>query len=183
MMGMPVLLHSQYTAQAKAAIQHCKTSVRWRGLNTGGGWLRHPSEVQEKFAARIYSAVLGNYRSFQHEGPFDRRGYIREIARLGRDTQTGNCSELSGIAFEYLEKNNVLPIDYFGVYRGGWNHAFVVLNRDASIPVADFAKWSYNAVVCDPLYDRAADAGHLATWYPRMFPLQKKDVWYRLEEG
>ena len=50
------------------------------------------------------------------------------------------------------------------MYRGSWNHAFVVLNRDRSVPVSDFANWSRLAVVCDPLYDRAVDAGFLATW-------------------
>ena len=62
------------------------------------------------------------------------------------------------------------------MYRGSWNHAFVVLNRDQSVPVSDFANWSRLAVVCDPLYDRAGDAGFLSAWYPRMFPLRDRDV-------
>ena len=62
------------------------------------------------------------------------------------------------------------------MYRGSWNHAFVVLNRDQSVPVSDFANWSRLAVVCDPLYDRVGDAGFLSTWYPRMFPLRGSDL-------
>lgn len=62
------------------------------------------------------------------------------------------------------------------MYRGGWNHALGVLTRDHSVSVSDFASWSRPAVVCDPLYDRAGDAGFLATWYPRMFPLRDRDV-------
>ena len=62
------------------------------------------------------------------------------------------------------------------MYHGSWNHAFVVLNRDQSVPVSDFANWSRLAVVCDPLYDRAGDAGFLSTWYPRMIPLRGSDL-------
>ena len=51
------------------------------------------------------------------------------------------------MAFNYLKGQGIAPIDYFAVWRGGWNHAFVVLNRDAKIPVPDFAKWKlYHAV-------------------------------------
>jgi hypothetical protein len=53
-----------------------------------------------------------------------------------------------------------------------------VLNRDAT--KSDFKDWSYLAVACDPLYDRSADAGNLAVWYPKMFPLKKTDVIYRV---
>ena len=91
-------------------------------------------------------------------------------------SQTGNCCELSAIAFRYLQRQGIRPVEFFGVYRGSWNHAFVVLNRDQSVPVSDFANWSRLAVVCDPLYDRAGDAGFLSTWYPRMFPLRDRDV-------
>lgn len=67
-------------------------------------------------------------------------------------------------------------MEFFALYRGSWNHAFVVLNRDQSVPVSEFANWIRLAVVCDPLYDRAGDAGFLATWYPRMFPLRDGDL-------
>jgi hypothetical protein len=155
--------------------------VRYRGLNTAGGWIRNPGEIAGKFVARGASVVVGAMRSAEYQGGFDPRRYIRETAKLARDTQTGNCSELSSIAFERLESTGIRPIDYFAVYRGSWNHAFVILNRPGDVPVADFARWSYYAVVCDPLYDRAATAGMLCTWYPRMFPLRDKDVAFRLE--
>ncbi len=175
------MLHSEYTKAAQAAIAHVKANVRYRGLNTAGGWIRNPIDVPQKFAARIKSLQLGASRSEAYGGAFDGRLFIDELAKLGLETQTGNCSELSAVAFKHLEAAKVLPIDYFGVYRGRWDHAFVVLNRDPSIPISDFAKWSYQAVVCDPLYDRCGDAGRLATWYPKMFPLKKTDVMYRVE--
>jgi hypothetical protein len=171
--------HSGYLKAAESAITHVKGNVRYRGLNTAGGWIRNPAEAQQKVAARLDSVITGAIRSGQFHGGFDAENYINEMDRLAKDTNTGNCSELSAVAFNYLKGQGITPIDYFAVFRGGWNHSFVILNRDARIPVSDFAKWSYDAVVCDPLYDRAADAGFLGPWYPRMFPLKSADVLYR----
>lgn len=183
MLSMPEMLFSQYLGHAKAAIKHCQGAVRYRGINTPGGWLRHPLELNNLVLAGATNFVAGRVMNAYMAPPSDRMDYVKRIATLGRISQTGNCSELSGIAFEYLDNAEIYPLDYFAVWRGRWNHAFVVLNRDASIPVKDFEKWSQRAIVCDPLYDRAADAGHLSVWYPGMFPLTSKDVWYRLEEG
>ena len=174
------MVHSEYLKAAQDAVAHVKSKVRYRGLNTAGGWIRHPDEVPGKFVARIASKLMGASRSAAYGGSFDGQLYIDELAKLGLESGTGNCSELSAIAFLYLKAKGIAPIEYFGVVRGGWDHAFVVLNRDATVPITDFATWSYQAVVCDPLYDRAADAGNLATWYSRMFPIKKTDMWYRL---
>jgi len=174
------MLHSEYMAAAQRAIGYVKSQVKYRGLNTGGGWIRNPADVPQKFAARIESIREGMRRNAAHTGGFVPTVYIDELARLAVDTQTGNCSELSAIAFNYLKSQGIGPIDYFGVFRGSWNHAFVVLNRDDSIPVGDFARWSEYAVVCDPLYDRSAIAGMLAPWYPGALPYRTRDVVYRI---
>lgn len=173
------MVHSEYSKAAQDAITHVKRNVRYRGLNTGGGWIRNPTEVQEKFYARISSQIKGALRSAEYGGSFDAELYINGVAKLAIDSNTGNCSELSAVAFLYLKAKGITPIEYFGVRRGSWNHAFVILNRDENTPVSEFATWSYQAVVCDPLYDRSADAGHLATWYGRMFPLKETDMWLR----
>ncbi|HEY7575808.1 MAG TPA: hypothetical protein VIB08_11625 [Thermoanaerobaculia bacterium] len=133
---------SEYRSAANAAISEVKKNVKYRGLNTAGGWIRNPIDVPQKFAARIDSLQKGA---------------------------------------DYLRSQGVRPIEYFALYRGRWNHAFVVLNRDASIPMTDFSKWSEWAVACDPLYDRAEYAGYLAKWYTHALPLKSKDVIYRLE--
>ncbi len=172
---------SDYRRAAQSAVAHVKAKVRYRGLNTAGGWIRNPLEVPQKFAARIESQVVGSRRSAAYKGEFDPVRYINELERLAIDTGTGNCSELSAVAFKYLVKANVRPIEYFGVFRGSWDHAFVVLNRPADVPVRDFVRWSYSAVLCDPLYDRSADAGFLATWFPKAFPLSDDDLMVRLE--
>ena len=175
------MYQSEYRAASQGAIAYVKGHVQYRGLNTAGGWIRNPLDVSQKFAARIDSTITGMRRSSEYKGGFNRELYINEMDRLARDTQTGNCSELSAVAFNYLKVQGVLPIDYFGVFRGNWNHAFVILNRDATTQITDFAKWSEPAVLCDPLYDRSADAGFLATWYPRIYPFKASDVVYRIE--
>jgi hypothetical protein len=175
------MLHSEYASASQRAIDYVKSRVKYRGLNTAGGWIREPADVVQKFAARIESLSEGSRRSAQHQGGFVGSIYVNELEKLALETQTGNCSELSAVAFNHLERTGVRPIDYFAVFRGGWNHAFVVLNRDASIPIGDFAKWSERAVVCDPLYDRSAIAGMLAPWYPRAIPFRAADVKHRLE--
>lgn len=175
---MPI---TEYRRVAQAAIAHVKAKVRYRGLNTAGGWIRNPLEVQQKFVARVHSQILGSSRSSAYKGSFDPVRYINELERLAFDTGTGNCSELSAVAFKYLVKANVRPIEYYGVFRGSWDHAFVVLNRPANVPIREFARWSYSAVLCDPLYDRVADAGFLAPWYPKALPLSEDDLVVRLE--
>jgi len=180
------MVHSGYVAQAKMANNYVRERVQYRGLNTAGGWIRNPVDVQQKFVARITSMAVGiamdrEYSKTNLDGKFHPEDYIRNLEVLAYASQTGNCSELSAVAFKYLERQSVRSIDYFAVYRGSWNHAFVVLNRDASTPVTDFATWSEMAVVCDPLYGREDIAGNLARWYPKMFPLHKNDVMYRVE--
>jgi len=174
------MLHSQYSAAAQAAVAYVRSTIRYRGLNTAGGWIRNPLEVNQKFASRIYSLYTGAKRDAAYKGPFDPKYYINQLDRLARDAGTGNCSELSAVAFNYLEGKPVKPIDYFAVYRGSWNHAFVVLNRDSKVPVGDFPTWSYGAVLCDPLYDRFGDACMLRLWYAKMFPLKDTDVMCRV---
>lgn len=171
------MVFSEYLAAAKGAIEHVKGQVRYRSLNTGGGWIRHPTEVPEKFSARMYSLDLAtknrNAMANREAGWED---FVDQWIREAKASQTGNCCELSALAYRYLQGQGIRPVEYFAVYRGSWNHAFVVLNRDQNVPVRDFASWSRLAVVCDPLYDRAADAGFLAAWYPRMFPLRDVDA-------
>jgi len=170
------MVFSEYLAAAKGAIAHVKSQVRYRGLNAGGGWIRDPNEVQEKFAARLYSLYLEREnRAAMANRKAGWDDFVDQWIREAKASQTGNCCELSAIAFRHLQRQDTRPVEFFAVYRGSWNHAFVVLNRDQSVPIHDFAKWSRLAVVCDPLYDRAADAGYLSTWYPRMFPLRDAD--------
>jgi hypothetical protein len=172
--------HSKYVEAGKEALAYVRSKVRYRGLNTAGGWIRNPTEVVGKFAARIQSKRLGAARSEAYGGKFDAELYIRQMSKLAVDSNTGNCSELSALAFMRLAAKQVGPLEYWGAIRGSWDHAFVILNRDESIPIERFEDWSYQAVVVDALYDRVADAGNLTRWFPKMFPLKTTDMWLRL---
>lgn len=62
------------------------------------------------------------------------------------DSNTGNCSELSAVAFLRLVKASTRPVEYYAVFRGKWNHAFLILDRDSSVPFENFRDWSSQAV-------------------------------------
>ena len=120
----------------------------------GGGWIRDPLYVPQKFAARIKSLNMASENRAavaNIEAGWDQN--VDQWIREALASQTGNCCELSAIAFRYLQRQGIRPVEFFGVYRGSWNHAFVVLNHDQSVQVRDFANWSRLAVVCDPSYD------------------------------
>jgi hypothetical protein len=171
-----------YETAAKEALKHIRSKVRYRGLNTLGGWIRNPFEGTEKFVARVTNKLMGAVADNEYGNKkFNPDYYIEQVALLGEASNAGNCSELSAIGYLYLERSGLRPIEYFGVYRGWWNHAFLILNRPADSDVSDFASWASKAVVCDPLYDRSGEAGFLATWYPHMFPLKPRDIFKRLE--
>jgi len=176
-----MLSHPELISAARSAIDYVRTNVRYRGLNTPGGWIRNPTEANQKVIARLYSLYVGSQRDAEYKGGFNGEYYVNELDKLAKLTNTGNCSELSAVAFNFLKDKGVRPIDYFGVFRGAWNHAFVIINRDAGTPLSNFRDWTNSAVLCDPLYDRFADAGFLASWYPRCLPFTNPDVKYRLE--
>lgn len=176
-----IMMHSEYLTSAQLAIAYVKQQVRYRGLNTPAGWIRDPLNVVQKFDARINSLREGARMDAQYNGPFNPQVYVDNLEKLAKDTNTGNCSELSAVAFNFLKRKGTRPLELYLVFRGHWNHAFVILNRDGKAAVSDFANWSYQAVLCDPLYDRAADAGNLAIWYPRMFPMKASDLAWRIE--
>jgi len=65
--------------------------------------------------------------------------YVDQWIREAVTSPTGNCCELSAVAFRHLQRQGIRPVEFFAVYRGSWNHPFVLLNRDQSIPVVDFS--------------------------------------------
>ena len=172
---------SEYLVVAEQAIQHVKAHVKYRALNTPGGWIRNPIDVPQKFSSRLAAnREVDQFRN-TYQGQPDPRVYIDQLDRIARASNTGNCSDLSAVAFKFLESQGIRPIDYFGVERSGWGHAFVILNRDSNIPLSDFASWSAAAVLCDPQYDRGEIAGFLAYRYPHALPFTKADAWFRID--
>src|SRR5689334_5718883 len=97
------MVHSDYANAAAAAVSYVKSSVRYRGLNTAGGWIRHPTEVEWKFASRIATLVLGIKMDAEYKGDFNGEYYVNQLEKLAKQSKTGNCSELSAVAFNYLK--------------------------------------------------------------------------------
>lgn len=66
--------------------------------------------------------------------------------------KSGNCGEQAALAFVYLLKHNVLPLDFCKVKNG--DHAFVVIGRSKESNPNDLKTWG-NAVICDPFNNQA----------------------------
>lgn len=74
------------------------------------------------------------------------------VAELAEKMKSGNCGEQAALAFVYLLKHNILPLDFCRVKNG--DHGFVVIGRSKESNPNDIATWG-NAVICDPLNNQA----------------------------
>lgn len=81
------------------------------------------------------------------------------IAEQSKLKKCGNCGEFSALAFIYLYKKGVRPLDWMALVGG--DHAFVVIGRD-NADANDYAHWGSNAVVCDP-WGQGFRSGNVAT--------------------
>lgn len=80
---------------------------------------------------------------------------IRTLANYARAVGSGNCGEQSAVAFDYLHKMGVGPIDILSrVYA---DHQFVVIGRKAGYK-PNPAEWGPHAAVCDPWMKKAYPA-------------------------
>jgi hypothetical protein len=75
--------------------------------------------------------------------------YLRLVAAAAENVGCGNCGEQSADAFIYLFDKGVRPLDWAALQDPG-DHAFVVIDRDASSNETNPATWGSTAVVCDP---------------------------------
>ena len=107
------MVFSEYLSAAKGAITYVKGQVRYRGLNTGGGWIRDPPYVPQKSAARIKSLNMAseNRAAMANTGAgWDQ--FVDQWIREALASQTGNCCELSAIAFRYLQRQGIRPVEF-----------------------------------------------------------------------
>jgi hypothetical protein len=72
---------------------------------------------------------------------------VRESARRAMRSGCGNCYEQASLAYTYLEKQGIRPIDLFQLK--ALDHVFVVIGRTGDTP-AKVSSWGAGAVVCDP---------------------------------
>jgi hypothetical protein len=73
-----------------------------------------------------------------------------------RDTNCGNCNEQAAIAFTYLHRLGVRPLDYCTLtpFSRDVDHVFVIIGRrkkaDPKSKLPVWEQWDDDAVVCDP---------------------------------
>src|SRR5262245_22217434 len=71
---------------------------------------------------------------------------IRLNVAVASRYRVGNCEEQASLAFDFLEKLNVRPLDYMVL--GDCDHGFVVIGRTGDAAQPDL--WGDEACVCDP---------------------------------
>lgn len=83
---------------------------------------------------------------------------IRNMASVARFAGCGNCGEQAAVAFMWLLKKKVAPIEY--MQRTTVDHAFVVIGRSAGGPPEN---WGEACVICDPWDENAYMAAEAKT--------------------
>jgi hypothetical protein len=112
---------------------------------------------------------------------WDNKKEIQWMAEYGTTNRFGNCEVQASVAFDYLAKKGVRPLEmiYFApppnfqakhinlpvtgtqATLEAVDHTFVVIGRDATSNVKDYTTWNMDAVVCDPWAKRCYFARHL----------------------
>lgn len=94
--------------------------------------------------------------------PQDMKGklHIEIIAYYTEKAGCGNCMEQSAVAFAYLLRLGVRPLDWMEVTNG--DHAFVVIGREPDSAANDPKSWGKDAAVCDPWDNVAYPASQIA---------------------
>lgn len=62
--------------------------------------------------------------------------------------ESGNCYEQANLAFDYLVKQGISPVELFSMIYG--DHVFVVIGRNPNTNAADPTTWNADAIICDP---------------------------------
>ena len=87
---------------------------------------------------------------------------IAVMAEMAEANGCGNCGEQAAVAFMFLKRWPIAPIDY--VHLKNKDHDFVVIGAtDSSSPY--ITDWGVNAVICDP-------------WDGKAYPI--KDIYERM---
>jgi hypothetical protein len=80
---------------------------------------------------------------------------ILHIGEAARINGAGNCGECAALAFSYLYRRDILPLDYVSYTRA--DHAWIVIGRPAGTDIRRPEEWGAQPVICDPW---AAFDGH-----------------------
>ena len=102
-------------------------------------------------------------------GPMDNNAYLITCSATGKTLLIDAAND--GPALVELIKSQAPDVELIVTSHQHFDH-WQALAEAGDWPglVAELIEQHY-----DPLYDRAGDAGFLATWYPKMFPLRDGD--------
>jgi hypothetical protein len=154
---------SYYREKAQAAVDFVKSKMVLGADNSV--WDRLTS-LNESRACLV--EMRPNYMTeFYNHAPAAEQVKIRAL--WGEAFGCGNCGEQSAMAYEWLRKNGVTPVENMRFMSGG-NHAFVVLGRDPSSDPAKPATWGASAIVCDPWKGEVYPPGTLGVKWPGAVP-------------
>jgi hypothetical protein len=73
-------------------------------------------------------------------------------AEKARQYGAGNCGEQSALAFSYLKRKSVATIDW--AHFASRDHAFVLINRPASLLGSELEANLHQVILCDPYYGK-----------------------------
>ena len=110
--------------------------------------VRNDPQVLKASDTRKEKVLAASASTRQHE--FITQGITSEQIKLFKSKvlESGNCTEQARIAFDYIAKQGVFPLELFSMLYG--DHAFVVVGRNQATDPLDPTTWNLDAVVCDP---------------------------------
>lgn len=88
-------------------------------------------------------------------------------AQTARWSAGGNCAEQASVAFDYLHRHGIVPLDIMGYDRySGLDHCWVVIGRPDGAEDRWFDhSWGKDAVICDPWKSICIAASQMDTHY------------------
>jgi len=134
-------------AAAKQAISYVAQKMTIGASNQSDQyrvWAADDQTVQ-----RIKNQCLGEVRSRTTASDWELK--ITQAKDASERFGCGNCGEQAAIAFKYLERTGVRPIEY--CFRSSDGHSFVMIGRKSNATAEKMDSWGPDAVVCDP-WDR-----------------------------
>ena len=82
--------------------------------------------------------------------------YYENVIHVTSKYSIGNCYELALQALDYVLNTTNIDAEVYSIMGG--NHCFLVLNRDKDSNPSNPETWGSNAVICDPLANKAYQA-------------------------
>ncbi|MBX3413942.1 MAG: hypothetical protein KF708_14725 [Pirellulales bacterium] len=127
--------------------------------------------LDEKSLFTMKNQCVGQVRS--QVTASDWPGILSQATTAAERLGCGNCGEQSAIAFKFLERMGIRPIEF--CQRSLDGHQFVMIGRSPKATVDNISTWGTDAVICDP-WDRM-QAYPAAQIQVKQFGTGKKDAY------